>query len=90
MNDAFPETLAGQDARALVRSFHDSLAAIRTQVRKIIVGQDHVVDHLLMTLLVGGHCLITGMPGTAKPMRSFGRSAMTRSMRSAGTCPSIT
>jgi MoxR-like ATPase len=68
MNDAFPETLAGQDTRALVRTFRDSLAAIRTQVRKVIVGQDDVVDHLLLTLLVGGHCLITGMPGTAKTL----------------------
>nr|NIW23869.1 AAA domain-containing protein [Gammaproteobacteria bacterium] len=42
--------------------------AIREQVRKVIVGQDEVVDHLLLTLLVGGHCLITGMPGTAKTL----------------------
>jgi MoxR-like ATPase len=42
--------------------------AIRTQVRKVIVGQDEVVEHLLLTLLVGGHCLITGMPGTAKTL----------------------
>jgi MoxR-like ATPase len=37
-------------------------------VRKVIVGQDEVVEHLLVTLLVGGHCLITGMPGTAKTL----------------------
>jgi MoxR-like ATPase len=37
-------------------------------VRKVIVGQDEVVEHLLLTLLVGGHCLITGMPGTAKTL----------------------
>jgi MoxR-like ATPase len=42
--------------------------AIRTQVRRVIVGQDEVVEHLLLTLLVGGHCLITGMPGTAKTL----------------------
>src|SRR5690606_30105288 len=41
---------------------------IRSRVRTIIVGQDEVVDHLLLTLLVGGHCLITGMPGTAKTL----------------------
>ncbi len=34
----------------------------------MIVGQDEVVEHLLLTLLVGGHCLITGMPGTAKTL----------------------
>src|SRR5262245_63627675 len=68
MNDAVPDTLAGQDARALVTKFRDRLGAIRGQVRRIIVGQDDVVDHLILTLLVGGHCLITGMPGTAKTL----------------------
>jgi MoxR-like ATPase len=57
-----------QEARALIDSFKTSFGQIRTEVRKIIVGQDDVVEHLLMTLLVGGHCLITGMPGTAKTL----------------------
>jgi MoxR-like ATPase len=60
--------LSGDDARALIGTFNDRLSAIRTQVRKVIVGQDEVVEHLLLTLLVGGHCLITGMPGTAKTL----------------------
>jgi MoxR-like ATPase len=54
--------------RALVESFQASMDSIRGEVRKIIVGQDDVVEHLLLTLLVGGHCLITGMPGTAKTL----------------------
>lgn len=41
---------------------------IRVEVHKVIVGQNEVVEHLLTTLLVGGHCLITGMPGTAKTL----------------------
>ncbi|MEO7774339.1 MAG: AAA family ATPase [Steroidobacteraceae bacterium] len=56
------------DASALVQTFNDRMNAIRTQVRRVIVGQDDVVEHLLLTLLVGGHCLITGMPGTAKTL----------------------
>jgi MoxR-like ATPase len=60
--------LAGRDARELVTLFRDRLDAIRGQVRRIIVGQDEVVEHLLLTMLVGGHCLITGMPGTAKTL----------------------
>jgi MoxR-like ATPase len=63
-----PDALATGEARALVQTFHDRIAAIRAQVRRVIVGQDDVVDHLLLTLLVGGHCLITGMPGTAKTL----------------------
>jgi MoxR-like ATPase len=57
-----------QETRALIESFQTAFGQIRTEVRKIIVGQDDVVEHLLMTLLVGGHCLITGMPGTAKTL----------------------
>jgi MoxR-like ATPase len=60
--------LETEETRALIESFHDSFGRIRTEVRKIIVGQDDVVDHLLLTLLVGGHCLITGLPGTAKTL----------------------
>src|SRR5687768_16808939 len=56
------------DTAALVNTFRDSIGAIRTQVRRVIVGQEEVVDSLLLTLLVGGHCLITGMPGTAKTL----------------------
>jgi len=61
-------TLETQETRALIESFHSASDQIRSEVRKIIVGQDEVVEHLLMTLLVGGHCLITGMPGTAKTL----------------------
>jgi len=62
------ESLEGDDARALIDNFNSSIDRIRTQVRKIVVGQDEVVEHLMLTLLVGGHCLITGMPGTAKTL----------------------
>jgi MoxR-like ATPase len=67
MNDV--ASLASEhDTAALVNTFRDRIGAIRTQVRRVIVGQDEVVDSLLLTLLVGGHCLITGMPGTAKTL----------------------
>jgi MoxR-like ATPase len=57
-----------EETRALIENFHAAFEQIRSEVRKIIVGQDDVVEHLLITLLVGGHCLITGMPGTAKTL----------------------
>jgi MoxR-like ATPase len=41
---------------------------ILSQVRQVIVGQDEVLDQILIALFVGGHCLITGMPGTAKTL----------------------
>jgi MoxR-like ATPase len=38
------------------------------ELRKVIVGQDEVVDEVLMALFTGGHCLITGVPGLAKTL----------------------
>jgi MoxR-like ATPase len=38
------------------------------EVRKVIVGQDEVIEHVLISLFVGGHCLLTGLPGTAKTL----------------------
>jgi MoxR-like ATPase len=41
---------------------------ILNELRKIIVGQDEVVDQVLIALFTGGHCLITGVPGLAKTL----------------------
>src|ERR1700689_4178325 len=43
-------------------------AGILTEVRKVIVGQEEVIEQVLIALFVGGHCLITGLPGTAKTL----------------------
>ena len=40
--------------------------AIRAEVGKAVVGQDEVLDHLLVALFAGGHVLLEGPPGTAK------------------------
>jgi MoxR-like ATPase len=42
--------------------------ALRTEVRKAVVGQDEVMDFMLTSLLVGGHILLEGVPGTAKTL----------------------
>ena len=42
--------------------------AIRAEVRKAVVGQDEAIDLLLASLLVGGHVLLEGVPGTAKTL----------------------
>ena len=38
------------------------------EIRKGIVGQDHVIEQLLVTLLAKGHCLLTGIPGLGKTL----------------------
>ena len=42
--------------------------AIKTELKKVIVGQDDVIDQLILALLSDGHSLIEGLPGVAKTM----------------------
>jgi MoxR-like ATPase len=42
--------------------------AARREIAKVIVGQDDLVEHLLVALFAGGHILIEGIPGTAKTL----------------------
>jgi MoxR-like ATPase len=51
-----------------IERFHAVRDGILAQVRQVIVGQDEVLDQILIALFVGGHCLITGLPGTAKTL----------------------
>ena len=62
------ENFGSEEIRTLVNDFQAAITKIRKQISGTIVGQDEVVDNLLITLFVGGHCLITGMPGTAKTL----------------------
>ncbi len=41
---------------------------ILAEIRKVIVGQDEVIEQVLIALFTGGHCLITGVPGLAKTL----------------------
>src|SRR5580704_6534671 len=51
-----------------VEHFHSVRDEILAQVRDVIVGQEDVLDQILIAIFVGGHCLLTGMPGTAKTL----------------------
>jgi MoxR-like ATPase len=51
-----------------INRFQEAHRAIVREVRKVIVGQEEVVEQVLISLFVGGHCLITGLPGTAKTL----------------------
>jgi MoxR-like ATPase len=48
--------------------FHAVRENILAQVHQVIVGQQEVLDQVLVALFVGGHCLMTGLPGTAKTL----------------------
>jgi MoxR-like ATPase len=51
-----------------VPEIHELTEAIRGEVRKALVGQDDVIDLMLTSLLVGGHILLEGVPGTGKTL----------------------
>ena len=46
----------------------DIHSRIKTELHRVIVGQDEVIDQLLVALLAGGHCLLEGVPGLAKTL----------------------
>src|SRR6202453_5472834 len=64
-------TIAINDSAELkerVDRFMQAHRAILREVRKVIVGQDEVIEQVMISLFVGGHCLITGLPGAAKTL----------------------
>jgi MoxR-like ATPase len=54
--------------KARIERFRQVQSEIVTQVRRVIVGQNEVLEQVMICLFVGGHCLITGLPGTAKTL----------------------
>jgi MoxR-like ATPase len=54
--------------RSRIGRFRQVQGEIVTQVRRVIVGQEEVLEQVMIALFVGGHCLITGLPGTAKTL----------------------
>jgi MoxR-like ATPase len=61
-------TLPATDIAAVAERVASDRQRILTELRKVIVGQDHVIDQVLIALFTGGHCLITGVPGLAKTL----------------------
>ena len=62
------QTLDTVDVKDRIARFTKVQADIVNQVHRVIVGQEEVIEQVLIALMVGGHCLITGLPGTAKTL----------------------
>src|SRR4051794_16505961 len=63
-----PIPIDSAELKTRLARFSETQLAIRREIRKVIVGQDAVVENVLIALFVGGHCLLTGLPGTAKTL----------------------
>src|SRR5687767_9754836 len=58
----------GDDDLAVAERLKTGRDRIRSELRKAIVGQDEVIEQLLLSLFVGGNSLILGVPGLAKTL----------------------
>lgn len=69
MGEASPQAEEpGVDDLAAAETLRASFQRIRTELAKVIVGQDKVVEELLIALFSGGHCILEGVPGLAKTL----------------------
>ncbi len=51
-----------------VEKLNEARNRIKKEIKKVIIGQDRVIDELLIALLSNGHCLLIGVPGLAKTL----------------------
>ncbi|HEX7401153.1 MAG TPA: AAA family ATPase, partial [candidate division Zixibacteria bacterium] len=51
-----------------VEKLNEARNKIKKEIKKVIIGQDRVIDELLTALLSSGHCLLIGVPGLAKTL----------------------
>src|SRR5471032_3387947 len=68
MSTTLPQQLDSEVLRSRIARFRQVKSEIVTQVRRVIIGQEEVLEQVMIALFVGGHCLITGLPGTAKTL----------------------
>ena len=57
-----------ENAESILESLPETRTQLLKEIRKGIVGQDDVIEQLLVTLLAQGHCLLTGIPGLGKTL----------------------
>ena len=68
MADTETDAIQDQDDLTLVKRMQEGRDQIVNEIRKIIIGQESIIDELLISLFAGGHCLVTGVPGLAKTL----------------------
>lgn len=63
-----PPPIESQDDSAAAKKLVDACQKIREQVGRVVVGQEEVIEQLLIAILARGHCLLEGVPGLAKTL----------------------
>ena len=62
------ETIEMQEDVKLVEELNTTVKNVKNEIAKVIVGQDEIIDQLLISLFAQGHCLLIGVPGLAKTL----------------------
>jgi MoxR-like ATPase len=63
-----PGHTLGKDDLEAIRKLRDGFSHIKQELARIIVGQDQVIEELLIALFSRGHCILEGVPGLAKTL----------------------
>ena len=58
----------GKDEGEALAKFAESYSIINKEIKKVIIGQQEIIDQLLIALFSRGHCLLVGVPGLAKTL----------------------
>ncbi|WP_417739628.1 AAA family ATPase [Rosistilla oblonga] len=59
---------SAEEEAEIVQQLRQGRSAIESELAKVIIGQQDVIEQLIISLFAGGHCLITGAPGLAKTL----------------------
>jgi MoxR-like ATPase len=57
-----------EDIKKRVESYAEKFAALKSEIARVIVGQEEVVEGALLALMAGGHVLLEGVPGLGKTL----------------------
>ena len=61
------QNLAGDEVE-FVDNISEKVKSVKSEIAKVIIGQEEIIDQLLIALISRGHCLLVGVPGLAKTL----------------------
>ena len=57
-----------KEIEAKAKEFRDAYARVKSEIQKVMVGHEHIIDGVLTVVFTGGHCLLEGVPGLGKTL----------------------
>jgi len=57
-----------ETSETTINELISKISSLKSEIQKVIVGQDAIIEEMLIALMAGGHCLLEGVPGLAKTL----------------------